>query len=144
MRLGNFNVRSFVRDQLLPAGVGAAGALGLDISLGFARPYLPDFLATGLGNTAVRLGGAIAVGMVAGQFMGRRFGEQAAAGAMTVTLYDLLKGYFTDAFPSVPLSGPYDAWGYQFGYPASAPQVGAYVGNGGSPLGAYVSPQYAY
>lgn len=135
--LRNFNIRSFVSNALLPAGMGAVGALGLDIALAQARPYLPDALASGLGNTAARLGGALLIGYVTSLGMGRAFGEQAAAGALTVTMYDLIKGYFADAFPSIPLSGAYDdASGYSLGYAAAAPQVGAYVSNG---MGAYVS-----
>lgn len=86
-----FSINSFLNNTLVPAGIGAAGALGTDLALKYAQPYLPAFLQSGIGYSLARIGGAVAVGYVAGMGLGKARGEQAMAGAITVTLYDLFK-----------------------------------------------------
>lgn len=103
--MGKLNIRNFLNDTLLPAGVGAIGALGADLVIGYAGSYLPASLQSGVGATVAKLGGAIAVGYVAGMTMGRKFGEQAMTGAVVVTMYDLFKSYATAAMPTLPLAG---------------------------------------
>lgn len=122
--LGGFNFNSFLRNNLMPAGVGAVGAIGVDVALSYVTPMLPAMLQTGLPRTAVRLAGAVIVGMAAGKVMGRKFGEEVTAGAITVTMYDLIKGYVASALPSLPLSE------YNMGWASPAPQIGVgeYVG----------------
>jgi hypothetical protein len=137
IRMGGFSVRRFMNDALIPAGVGAVGALGVDVALGYGGAYLPASLQSGLPNTLVRLAGAVGVGWVAGMAAGKKFGEAATAGAITVTLYDLIKGYVKTAMPALPLSGM--GWispGLQVGYGG----MGAYVGadHAYSGMGAYV------
>lgn len=119
---GRFSVRRFMNDALIPAGIGAVGALGVNIALGYITPSLPVSLQSGIMNTGVKIAGAVAIGMAAGMVAGKRFGEQAMAGAITVTLYDLLKGYAASAMPTLPLSG------YHMGWVSPAYQVGEYVG----------------
>lgn len=119
---GRFSVRRFMNDALIPAGIGAVGALGVNIALGYITPSLPVSLQSGIMNTGVKIAGAVAIGMAAGMVAGKRFGEQAMAGAITVTLYDLLKGYAASAMPNLPLSG------YHMGWVSPAYQVGEYVG----------------
>lgn len=149
IRLGGFSVNSFVNGQLMPAGVGAVGALGLDIALGYINPMLPVSLQSGIARTAVRIAGCVGIGWLAGSVMGKRFGEQAAAGALVVTLYDLFKGFVPSILPGVALS-EYDMGWYS---PAALVDdyddddgmnaytgIGAYMGTG-----AYTeSGEYAY
>lgn len=135
LRMGGFSVRRFVNDALIPGGVGAMGALGVDLALGYAGSYLPASLQTGLPNTFVRLAGAVGVGYVAGMAAGKKFGEAATAGAITVTLYDIIKTYVKSAMPSLPLSG-YSGMGWI----SPGLQVGYQPGN----LGAYVGADHAY
>lgn len=130
IRMSGFSVKRFMNDALIPAGMGAAGALGVDLALGYGASYLPASLQTGLPNTAVRLAGAVAVGYVAGMVGGKKFGEAATAGAITVTLYDLIKGYVKSAVPSLPLSG--------MGWVSPGLQIGGYG------MGAYVGADNAY
>jgi hypothetical protein len=132
LRMGNFSIKRFMNDALMPAGVGAVGALGVDLALGYGGHYLPASLQTGLPNTLVRLAGAVGVGYVAGMAAGKKFGEAATAGAITVTLYDLIKGYVKGAMPSLPLSG--------MGWVSPGLQVGG--GYGG--MNAYVGADHAY
>lgn len=143
IRLGGFSFNGFVNNQLMPAGVGAVGALGLDIALGYINPMLPVSLQSGIARTAVRIAGAVGIGWLAGSVMGKRFGEQAAAGALVVTLYDLFKGFVPSILPGVALS-EYDMGWYSpaalVDYDDDDDGMGAYVG-----MGAYTdSGEYAY
>lgn len=123
---GGFSIRRFMNDALVPAGIGAVGALGVNVVLGYAMPSLPTMLQSGYGQAVAKIVGAIAVGYVAGMAAGKRFGEQAMVGAVTVTLYDLLKSAAQSAMPTLPLSGYNMGWispGIQVG------QMGEYVGS---------------
>lgn len=131
IRLGGFNFGSFMRNNLMPAGIGAIGAIGVDIALAYATPMLPAVLQSGLPRTAVKIAGAVVVGMAAGKVMGRKFGEDVTAGAITVTLYDLIKSYVAQAMPGLPLSE------YNMGWASPAPNVGSDLGMyvGTDPIG---------
>jgi hypothetical protein len=118
--MGGFNIGNFLRNDLMPAGVGAIGAIGLDVALSYATPMLPASLQSGIGRTAVRVAGAVGVGYIAGMVMGRRFGEQVTAGALTVTLYDLLKGYAAQVLPGLSE--------YNMGWVSPALAFNEYVG----------------
>lgn len=124
----SFNPRSLINDTIIPASIGAAGALGLDLALGYGNPYLPDFLKSGVGLTAAKLGGAILIGMVAQKTMGKRYGDQVTAGAVTVTMYDLIKSFIRTNVPGLPLSG------YNMGWISPALQTGGDL----SGMGVYV------
>jgi hypothetical protein len=131
---------NFVGKTLLPSAVGGAGALGLDVAL--AVLPLPESLKSGTMNIVTRIAGAIGIGMLARMVMGPRFGEQAMAGALTVTFYDGFKQALTTYAPSVPLSAA------ELGWVNPAMNVGpmgvyldnrtADVGNDGG-MGSYVS-----
>lgn len=126
--------RSFTTRDLVPAGIGALGALGSDIALGYLTPVLPPMLA-GVGAPIVRIGLAWAVGKAAGMAGGNDFGNKAMMGALTVTMYDLIKGWLVTADPAI------------FGSPAASQpqagtqQTGLYVdGYGNPPQLNYYSP----
>jgi hypothetical protein len=131
LRLGGFNFGSFMRNNLMPAGIGAIGAIGVDVTLAYVNPMLPPVLQSGLPRTAVKIAGAVVVGMVAGKVMGRKFGEDVTAGAITVTLYDLIKGYVAQMMPGLPLSE------YSMGWASPAANVGSDMGIyvGDDPIG---------
>src|SRR4030042_6898277 len=61
---GRFNMTTFSRNTLMPSAIGAAGALGLDILMGFLP--LPDNLKMGPMRNVVRVVGAVGLGMLAG------------------------------------------------------------------------------
>lgn len=130
---GGFNFNRFVNDNLMPAGVGAVGAIGVDIALGYIRPMLPTGFSGPMIDPLIRLGGAIGVGWLAGQVMGRRFGDQAMAGAITVVMYDFLKP-FVRQMTGLPLSGSHYYDG-SIGWISPAAQIGEYVG---TDMGEYV------
>jgi len=112
----------FVRNNLMPAAVGAGGALGLDVLLGFATPYLPAMVTTGPARSVLRLAGAVGIGMLATQFAGRKVGEQVMLGAVTVTVYDVLKGLVRTMMPTLALGDAEELGYYSPGMP-----VGEYV-----------------
>ena len=122
-------ITSFVGSQLIPAGVGALGALALDM----AWPYLPLPASIQSGPIApvVRLATAAAIGWGASIVTGRKFARQVAAGALTVTIYDIAKGYLqngTTAPTTAPGTSAYvDS---ELGYSSAAKRAGrlsAYV-----------------
>lgn len=113
--IGKVNLKSFMRQTLMPSAVGAVGALGIDMILGFLP--LPANFKTGPMRPAVKAVGAVAVGMAAGKFASRKIGEQVAAGGLTVVLYDTMKTFLQGQFPALPL-GQYDAYPGYSDYPA--------------------------
>lgn len=110
-------MRSALMPSLKAGVVGSIGALGLDIVLGQVLAKLPVSLQSGWGKVAVKLAGALAVGMLGGYVMRGR-GRDLTVGAMTVTLHDVLKEQFVSAFPSVPL-GEYLTFAPVMGYGAT-------------------------
>jgi len=121
--LGMGSMKSFINSTLVPASVGALGALGTDILIGYVAPKLPASLGSGIALSLVKIAGAVGVGYAAGMFMGRKYGEEAMAGAVTVQLFDIVKTYMQGAMPSLPISG------YNMGWVSPAPQMGLYVGS---------------
>ncbi|MGE0294713.1 MAG: hypothetical protein AB7P97_20370 [Hyphomonadaceae bacterium] len=120
-RRSNPSLRSFT-GSIVPtvkAGViGALGALGLDVAIGYLAPKLPAQLQTGYGLTATKVLGAIAVG-IAGGYALRGRGGDLAKGAMTVVLHDELKRVVAAQFPTIPL-GEYFSVAPTVGYPGIA------------------------
>lgn len=94
--------------QLVPALIGGAGALALDVGLAMAP--LPVQFKTGLPRTAVRIVGAIGMGWAVGKLLRKpRLGGQLAAGALTVVAYDELKAQAAKMLGGkVPGIGLYD------------------------------------
>lgn len=137
-RIGS--VGSFAKRTLMPSAVGAAGALGVNVLLGYL-PIPPQF-KTGPMLAVVKIAGALGVGMLASKMVSRDTAHQIAAGAITVTMYDLLKGYLQQAAPQIPMLSEVDMMeeypnlSYA-GAGYTVPDMGAYVS--GDDMGAYVS-----
>jgi len=77
--------------QLVPALVGGAGAIGVDVALAYASPYLPAFLRSGWGRIGAQVAGAVALGFGAGKLVDRETGKAVMAGALTITAYSALR-----------------------------------------------------
>jgi hypothetical protein len=90
-----------IANALVPAAVGAAGALGVDLLWGYLP--IPASFKTGPLAPVARIVGAVGVGMAAGMIGGKKFGREAMVGALTVTVTDLGKG-FLKSHTSLPLS----------------------------------------
>lgn len=138
-RLRGFNTKSFLSDTLMPSAIGAAGALGVDVVLGFAHPYLPAFMTTGIGVPLTKIAGAVGLGMVAGMVADRRVGEQVMAGAITVVLYNYLRTTIQTNMPSLTLAGVGNYMGYAGPALAFPDRMGMYVSSGNN--GNAIPPQ---
>lgn len=95
--MGGFSVNSIL-GQLVPAAYGAGGALALNLGLSYLP--LPDMLKTGWPRHITRLAGAMVVGYAAKRFLGER-GKAVGFGALTVVVYDILKGLIATASPEI-------------------------------------------
>lgn len=124
-------IGTFVKGTLMPSVVGGAGALALDVAMGMLP--LPPALKSGPMAPLVKAAGAVGLGMIAGKALGRRTGEQVAAGALTVTVYNVARMMLVKASGGrIPgLSGYVDEYvseyvdpSAQLGYESSGGQVG--------------------
>lgn len=93
--------RDYLSNTLMPAGIGAIGAVGMDIVLGMLP--LPAALKTGAVRPLLRLAGAMGMGLLAGMATNKRIGAQVLAGASTVVVYDMLRTMAQKAMPTIPL-----------------------------------------
>lgn len=124
---------SGITSQLAPAAYGAAGALGLDLALGYIP--LPDMLKTGYPRHAVRIVGALGIGWLASKFLKSR-GHAVGAGALTVAMYGLFRDVALQFAPAAISSklGEYEeitVSGYDDPAAALTEGTGAYL-NGGT------------
>lgn len=88
----------------MPAAVGAGGALALDIAWGMLP--IPPMLKTGpIIAPAAKLIGAGLIGWGAGQMVNRTFGKQVLVGAVTVTVFNIVRTFIGNQFPQVTLGG---------------------------------------
>jgi hypothetical protein len=97
----------FVTGQLVPSAIGGGGALLLDVAL--AVLPIPATMKVGAMAPIVRIAGAVGIGALAGMVTNRKTANQIAAGALTVTMYQIARGFLARALPagSVPgLSAP--------------------------------------
>lgn len=120
---------------ILPAALGGAGAVALDVGLSYLPASVPDFLKTGPGAVVLKAGAAIGLGWAAGKVLGRDKGHALTAGALTVVAYGLIKDLMGKVAPSVPVSGL--SGDYQSYYNPAPMLTGAYMEPG---MGAYMSP----
>lgn len=137
--------------QVVPALIGGAGAIGVDVGLAYLSPYLPAMLQSGWGRIGAQVAGALALGFGAGKFIDRETGKAVLAGALTITAYSALRQVLAPTLGSSVkgLSGLADFSDYS---PASNWSGGYAVGaglSGGRGVGAYMRqgaymPQGAY
>lgn len=96
--LGGLPSVSGIVGQVVPAALGAAGGLALNIGLSYLP--LPDVLKTGWARHGVRLVGALGLGYAARKFLGAR-GNAVAAGALTIVVYDIFKQVIAGVSPEI-------------------------------------------
>jgi hypothetical protein len=114
-----------ITSQLMPAAYGAAGALVLDVALGYIP--LPAMLKTGYARHATRIVGALGVGFLASKFLRGR-AAAIGQGALTVAVYGLLKDVAAQTLgDKVRGLGDYEEITVD-GYMDAAPGMGAYLG----------------
>lgn len=95
LRYRRANPIGFVGDTVIPAAVGGGGALMVDVLLGVLP--LPATLKTGAMAPLVKVAAAVGLGYAAKMVVSRKTAEQLAAGAITVTLYNVAKGLLVKA-----------------------------------------------
>lgn len=129
-----FSVRGLT-SSVMPALIGAGGAIGLDVLMAYLP--LPAQLQSGWMNTLARGAGALALGYAAGKVAGKSIGQEVAAGGLIVVAYSALKGALAPTLGTSikGLSGLADFGDYA---PAYSGQSGAMVGQG---MGAYMQPR---
>ncbi len=128
--------------QIVPALIGGAGAIGVDVGLAYLSPYLPAMLQSGWGRIAAQVGAALGLGFAAGSLVDKETGKAVLAGALTITAYSALRQVLAPTLGTSikGLSGLADFSDYS---PASNWSGGYAVGAGMSGTGAYM-PQGAY
>jgi hypothetical protein len=134
--LGGFSLRN-IQNQIVPTlrggFTGALGGLGLDVLMGFVGPKLPAALQTGFAKDAVKVVGAVLVGILGGTVL-RGKGRELAVGAVTISMHDLLKAQVQSMLPTLPL-------GCDYGYMDPGSTIDAYLedeSGAASGYGAYV------
>lgn len=130
----------------MPAALGAAGGIALDVGMGYIGSYLPSMLTTGYVKHVTRIGAALGIGYGAKKFLGAK-GNAVAQGALIVAVYGLLKDVIVQFAPSVKGLGDYEEVTLDTGMGAylNGPALGAYLPDGSSApgMGAYLAGGYA-
>lgn len=118
-------------NTLMPAAIGGAGALGVDLALSYLpTDKLPEFFGTTMGKLVLRVVGAIGVGALAAMVVPRRTAGLITAGALTVTAYGAIKSFAVDNFPQLAGISPPEYGDFsdtRLGYLDPAPRLGAYM-----------------
>jgi hypothetical protein len=122
-----------VKSMLVPAGIGAVGAVGLNVALAYLP--IPASLQSGYGQILVSAAGAAGLGIIAGMIAGKRVGTAVGVGGLVVTGVQLLNQVLGPTLGSSVkgLSGLADFSDFRGG-----PGVGAYMRPAG--VGAYMNP----
>lgn len=94
--------RGIVGAYLIPAAVGGAGGLILDLAWGFLAPKLPASVQTGYAGLAAKLAVVLGVAFGLNKFMPRlrTQTQRAAIGAGTVLAYGAIKGIAQSVLPA--------------------------------------------
>lgn len=92
-----------VNDTIIPAAVGAAGAVGVDVAMNMLP--IPDTMKTGPVGTLTKGGIAIGLGFVTSKFVSRKHGAAVALGGLTVVLANALRSFLISNVPSLPVAG---------------------------------------
>jgi hypothetical protein len=85
------SMRGIVRNAVIPAAMGAGGAVVFDVVYGYLNPYLPATFQSGWMNVIAKGAFAVGLGMVGMKFLGRERGRVMMLGALTVTAYGALR-----------------------------------------------------
>lgn len=118
------NPSSLMR-QIMPAALGAAGALAFDVA--YALVPIPATWKAGPLAPITKVAFILGAGVVASMFAPKKLAGEAVAGALLVTAYDFLKTNIRTMAPTLPLSEYVSG----VGYISPAMQIG--------PMGEYVS-----
>jgi hypothetical protein len=137
--------------MLMDAAIGGAGAVAMDLGMGYVNDWLPDSLKTkpdsvGAGD-AIKAGLTVAAGVLLAKYT-KGYSKKAALGALTTQVRDILAvnlptavrvGFASPAkvIPGMARVGPSRMAAYQPGQAAGgtkSPLLSAYQGPSNSPL----------
>lgn len=96
-------VDKIMQRQIKPAFVQASGAIGLDVLFGYVGSMLPPVLTAGAMRHVTKAVGAIALSVVAGNFVKNETANELAKGGLTVALYEAGREVVASTLPAVPL-----------------------------------------
>lgn len=97
---------SGIKGMVMPALIGAGGAVLMDIAYGYISPMLPTSITgTPYINAAVKAAGAVGLGLVASKIVGKEKGTAVAIGALTVIAAQLLQSLIQSSAPTIPFAG---------------------------------------
>lgn len=82
-----------ITSALMPAAIGAGGALALGMLWTKFSASIPATFQTGAMGSVAQIAAAMGLGVLAGKVAGRQVGMQVAAGAITVTMFNLFSSY---------------------------------------------------
>lgn len=98
--------RGFKDSHLMPAAIGAGGALVNDVAMGFVVSKLPASLQKPELRQLVKAGVAVGAGMLAEKVTSKAIARQATVGALTCILHDLGRTQVQKILPAgLTLSG---------------------------------------
>lgn len=111
-----------ITNQLKTAGIGAAGAVGVDVLFGFVQSYLPTSMQTeasadgsmNVAYYAAKSATAIGAGLLLNKMIGANKAAAVVEGSLIVTLYKAAARFMANNVPSVTL-GSYVPGGRQAG-----------------------------
>jgi hypothetical protein len=127
VRSTGLKIAGLIPDKIIPAMVGAGGALLIDMGWGYIP--IPAALQTGPLAPLTRIAAILAAGYLAKFVAGEKYAQEFTVGGLTVTIYDLAKTWMQTNVPSVPLSAFVGGMGYV--NPARFSPMGAFVGGYG-------------
>ncbi len=102
-RRTKISLKNVLNQQIKPAAIQAGGAMLLDVGYGYFGHYIPDSMNTGMIKHATKGMIAVALGMIAGNFVNSKLANDLAMGAMTVTIHDAMKEAAGNYMPNIPL-----------------------------------------
>jgi hypothetical protein len=138
---------SGIKGVLIPAAIGAAGGMALDVAYNYLSPYIPaTFTSSPYLIAAVKIAAAFGLGMLAKRFLGADKGNAFMAGAVTIQLYSAASFALSGTIPGLSGLGAYMPGSMAgLGSPNPAPYLNGGVGRlrrtgvvGRSSLSAYM------
>lgn len=131
-----------IKGVLIPAAIGAAGGLALDVAWNYLSPYVPaSITGSPYMVAAAKIAAAFGIGLVARKFLGTAKGNAVMAGAVTIQVYSLAAFALAGKVPGLSGFGAYLPGSGMHGLGANSPatylngmgrvgRMGAYLNRG--------------
>lgn len=98
-----------VMSVAMPALIGGAGAVGLDLAWGYGASYLPVQIQTGWAATAAKVAAALGIGYALQRWapVSKTAVRSGVLGAVTVIAYQAIRDFAKQSFPTAKGLGGY-------------------------------------